>query len=82
MICPNCAGTGKAKLLPIECQWCRGIGRTSPQQAEQYADQTEAIARGGYICGDHSEDDMRGMLLEAASTRALAARSRAAGDGP
>jgi len=82
MQCPHCKGSGKARHLPLKCQWCKGITRVSPLEAETYAKHIEMLARGGYVCGDYSEEEMHEMLAESKGILQAVAFARDHGDSP
>lgn len=73
IICPCCSGTKRSPSIGYDCMWCNGTGRVPVVTALRFADQTEAIGRGGYVCGDHDIDDRNRMVAEARAVRAFVA---------
>jgi hypothetical protein len=70
--CPSCKGNGLLGGFSTEvlggrpaCLWCKGTKRVAHDVAVRYADQTYALAGGGYICGDHDLQYARTMEAEA-----------------
>lgn len=70
VVCPSCKGTGKSPALLWQCAWCAGERRIGVAQALRWADTSEMLGRGGYICGDHDLADMHRMVAEAIAVRA------------
>lgn len=71
MVCPGCEGSGKCWLFGT-CQLCAGTKRAPIKRALDHANHIYMLAGGGYICGDHSYDDMREMEAKAERVYALA----------
>lgn len=68
--CPACKGSAKSPS-GFRCLWCDGIGKAKVVNSLRWVSMMKTLARGGYITGDHSLDDMRQMECEAGAVTAF-----------